>query len=28
MNWRERILVSVEICHGKPCIRGTRIMVS
>ncbi len=27
-EWRERIQVSPEICHGKPCIRGTRIMVS
>jgi uncharacterized protein (DUF433 family) len=23
-----RIVVDPEICHGKPCIRGTRIMVS
>lgn len=28
MNWRERISVNPEICHGKACIRGTRIMVS
>lgn len=26
--WRERISVDPEICHGKPCIRGTRVMVS
>ena len=28
MNWQERILVNPLICHGKACIRGTRIMVS
>ncbi|HEX6865097.1 MAG TPA: DUF433 domain-containing protein [Thermoanaerobaculia bacterium] len=27
-NWRERVQVDPEVCHGKPCIRGTRIMVS
>lgn len=24
----ERISVDSKICHGKPCIKGTRIMVS
>lgn len=24
----DRIEIDPEICHGKPCIRGTRIMVS
>ena len=28
MNWRERITVDPLICHGKVCIKGTRIMVS
>jgi uncharacterized protein (DUF433 family) len=28
MDWRERISVDPMICHGKPCIKGTRIMVS
>jgi len=28
MNWRERINVDPSVCHGKPCIKGTRIMVS
>ena len=28
MNWKERISVDLEICHGRPCIRGTRVMVS
>jgi len=23
----ERISVDPEVCHGQPCIRGTRIMV-
>jgi uncharacterized protein (DUF433 family) len=28
MSWRERISVNPEICHGKACIKGTRVMVS
>ena len=28
MNCRERITVDPLICHGKACIKGTRIMVS
>ena len=28
MRWQERILVDPSICHGKACIKGTRIMVS
>ena len=28
MNWREHISVDPNICHGKVCIKGTRIMVS
>ncbi|MGA2658174.1 MAG: DUF433 domain-containing protein [Verrucomicrobiota bacterium] len=28
MNWRDRITTNPQICHGKACIRGTRIMVS
>jgi uncharacterized protein (DUF433 family) len=27
-SWRERISVNPAVCHGAPCIRGTRIMVS
>ena len=27
-NWRQHISVDPSICHGKACIRGTRIMVS
>lgn len=28
MNWAEHISVDPNICHGKACIRGTRVMVS
>lgn len=28
MDWRQRITVDPLICHGKACIKGTRIMVS
>jgi uncharacterized protein (DUF433 family) len=27
-SWRERVSTDPKICHGKACIRGTRIMVS
>ena len=28
MNWRNYITVDPNVCHGKACIKGTRIMVS
>jgi uncharacterized protein (DUF433 family) len=28
MDWREHITVDPAICHGKACIKGTRVMVS
>jgi uncharacterized protein (DUF433 family) len=28
MSWREHITVDPAICHGKACIRGTRVMVA
>jgi uncharacterized protein (DUF433 family) len=28
MDWQNYVVVDPEICHGKACIRGTRIMVS
>ena len=28
MNWRERVTVDPLICHGKACIKGTRVLVS
>ena len=27
-DWRKRISIDPKICHGKPCIKGTRIMVT
>ena len=27
-SWRERISIKPSVCHGKPCIKGTRIWVS
>jgi uncharacterized protein (DUF433 family) len=27
-DWRQRISVNPAICHGRACIRGTRVMVS
>ena len=27
-EWRDRIRIDVKICHGKACIKGTRVMVS
>lgn len=28
MDWTERIVTDPQVCHGKPVIRGTRVMVS
>jgi len=25
---RDRIVIDKNICHGKPCVKGTRIMVT
>lgn len=27
-NWQDQIDINPKVCHGKPCIKGTRIMVS
>jgi uncharacterized protein (DUF433 family) len=27
-GWRKRVSVDPKVCHGKPCIKGTRIMIS
>ena len=28
MSWQEHVTVDPHVCHGKACIKGTRIMVS
>ncbi len=28
MNWQERIAADPAVCHGRACIKGTRVMVS
>jgi len=28
MEWQEYVTVDPNICHGKACIRGTRLLVS
>ena len=28
MDWRTHISIDPAVCHGKACIKGTRIMVS
>jgi uncharacterized protein (DUF433 family) len=28
MLWKDRITTDPSVCHGKACIKGTRIMVS
>lgn len=27
-DWQENISIDPKVCHEKPCIKGTRIMVS
>jgi uncharacterized protein (DUF433 family) len=28
MKWQDRISIKADVCHGKACIKGTRVMVS
>jgi len=28
MNWQDHITVDPEVCHGKACISGTRVLVT
>ena len=28
MKWQDRITSDPNVCHGKPCVKGTRVMVS
>lgn len=27
-SWQDFITADPQVCHGKPCVKGTRIMVS
>jgi len=27
-DWKDRISIDPNVCHGRPCIKGTRIWVS
>ena len=27
-DWKNRISIDPNVCHGKPCIKGTQIWVS
>lgn len=27
-NWQDTVSIDPKVCHGKPCIKGTRVMVS
>ena len=28
MNWRDHIILDPQVCHGRACIRGTRVLVA
>jgi uncharacterized protein (DUF433 family) len=28
LEWQERISVNPQVCHGKACVRGTRVVIS
>jgi len=28
LEWQERISINPQVCHGKACIRGTRVIIS
>jgi uncharacterized protein (DUF433 family) len=28
VDWRTRVTIDLAVCHGKACIKGTRIMAS
>jgi len=28
VSWQDRITSDPDVCHGRPCIKGTRVMVS
>lgn len=28
MKWQDRVTITPEVCRGRPCIKGTRVMLS
>lgn len=28
MNWKDHIVIDPQVCKGRACVKGTRIMVS
>jgi uncharacterized protein (DUF433 family) len=28
MNWRDRITFDAQVCHGRACVKGTRVPAS
>ena len=28
MDWQDRISVDANVCHGKVCVKGTRVLVT
>ena len=28
MDWRDHIVEDADVCHGRACVKGTRVMVS
>ena len=28
IQWQDRVSIDPNVCHGKPCIKNTRVMVS
>lgn len=28
MSWQDRISIDPSVCHGKPCIKGTRVLLT
>ena len=28
MDWHKHITVDANVCHGKPCVSGTRVLVT
>jgi uncharacterized protein (DUF433 family) len=28
LEWKDRVVVDPDVCHGQACIKGTRVLVS